>query len=60
MLQFEEIDKKFHFRELPKPLPVNPADCPVSGCFAPEGFGGNACYIGFFDGNTSDPVDLRP
>ena len=61
MFQFEEINKTPHLPKFPTPTPVDPGDCPVSGCFPPpDGFGGIACYRGHREGLIEDPVEMHP
>ena len=58
MFQFEEV---VVFSKLSKPTPVNPGDCPVSGCFPPpDGFGGIACHRDPRKDLIGDPVEMHP
>lgn len=60
MFKFEEIDKTVLIPELPSPTRGKPADCPVSGCFPPNGFGGQVCYRGPRKDLIGDPVEMHP
>jgi len=61
MIKFEEIDRTPHFPSHPDPTPVDPVNCPVSGCFPPAvGLGGIVCQKKVRHDLIVAPIEMHP